>query len=204
MAYPTIAVFDIGNVLVRWDPRNLYQKIFTDPAQTDFFLREVCPPGWNLEQDRGRPWEDGIAEAIRRHPGFSEQIQAFRLRWQETLGGAISDNVRCLERLRANGVPTYAITNFAADTFIEAQGLFPFLKGFDGMIVSGREKLLKPDPAIYRLLLDRYNLKAGDCVFIDDSAHNIEAAAALGFATIHYGLGLDAAGAFRQLGLPVD
>lgn len=202
MTHRTIAVFDIGNVLVRWDPRYLYHKIFTDPAETDFFLSEVCPPAWNLEQDRGRAWEDGIAEAIGRHPGYEPQIKAFRARWQETLGGAIAENVRLLDQLRANGVPTYAITNFAADTFLEAQDLFPFLKGFDGLIVSGREKVCKPDPALYRLLLDRNGLKASDCVFIDDSALNIETAATLGFATIHYGLGLDAAGAFRQFGLP--
>lgn len=198
-----VAVFDIGNVLLRWDPRNLYQNVFDDPARMTFFLDKVCTSDWNLEQDRGRSWPAGEADAIARHPEFTAEIRMFRSRWQETLAGPIDANVAVLEALRRKGVPTYAITNFAADTFAEAQGLYPFLTGFDGIICSGVEAICKPDPRIYQLLLARYALKAGDCVFIDDSAVNIAAAGKLGFKTIHYGLGLDARSAFAQLGLPV-
>ncbi|HRK23940.1 MAG TPA: HAD family phosphatase [Beijerinckiaceae bacterium] len=198
-----IAVFDVGNVLVRWDPRNLFQKVFADPERMDFFLSEVCSPEWNHAQDAGRMWAEAEAEAIARHPAFAREVRLFRGRWHEMIDGPVEANVRLLEGLRRRGVATFAITNFAADTFAETQERYPFLKAFDGIVCSGLEKICKPDPAIYRLLLDRYRLVAKDCVFIDDSAANIAAAAALGFRTVHYGLGLDAAGAFAQLGLPV-
>lgn len=199
----SIAVFDVGNILLRWDPRNLYVKIFDDPDEMAFFLEEVCTGPWNLEQDRGRSWEEAIAEASARHPDYAPAIQAYRARWTEMLGPPIAENVALLETLRAKGVPCYAITNFAADTFALSQARFPFLNGFDGVICSGLEGVVKPDPAIFRLLLERYGLKAEDCLFIDDSAHNVAGAARLGFNTIHHGLGLDAAGAFRQFGFPV-
>lgn len=197
-------VFDVGNVLIRWDPRNLYYKMFRDPAEMEWFLSHVCTGEWNLAQDRGRPWEDAIAMTVREHPRYEAEIRAFRSRWQEMLAGAIEANVRVLDTLRKNGVATYAITNFAADTFREAQELFPFLKGFDGIICSGEEKVCKPDPKIFQLLLERYHLKASSCVFIDDSDKNISQAGKLGFKTVHYGLGINAALAFRQFGLPAD
>lgn len=200
---PSIAVFDVGNILLRWDPRNLYQRIFSDVGRMAFFLDHVCTPEWNIEQDRGRSWADAEAEAIARHPEFTAEIRAYRARWAETVDGPIAANVALLETLRRNGVANYAITNFAADTFAEAQDSFPFLKGFDGVVCSGQEKLCKPGREIFQVLLDRYRLKAEDCLFIDDSAANIATAAAMGFHTIHYGLGLDARGAFAQFGFPV-
>jgi len=200
---PKIAVFDVGNILIRWDQRNLYQKIFGDRRQMEHFLAEVCTNAWNLEQDRGRSWADGEREAIARHPEFEAEIRAFRARWWETLHGPIAEHVALLDALQRNGVPTYAITNFAADTFEETCAAFPFMQRFNGVICSGREGVCKPNPAIYRLLLERFGLNAGDCVFIDDSAANIAAADALGFHTIHYTIGLDSAGAFRQFGFPV-
>lgn len=201
---PTVAVFDVGNILIRWDQRNLYQRIFADRRQMEHFLAHVCTNAWNLEQDRGRSWAEGEAEAIARHPECEAEIRAFRARWWETVGGPIDAHVALLQTLQARGVPTYAITNFAADTFAETCARYPFMQNFHGVICSGEEKVCKPDPAIYRLLLDRYSLSANDCVFIDDSAANIAAAEALGFHTIHYTIGLDAKGAFRQFGFPVD
>lgn len=201
---PTIAVFDIGNVLLRWDPRNLYRKLFSDRSRMEHFLTEVCTPEWNLEQDRGRSWAEAEAEAIGRHPGFATEIRAFRARWHETIPGAIEENVALVETLRKKGVATYAITNFAADTFVEAQARFPVLTGFEGIICSGEERLLKPDPAIFELFLARFGVLARDCAFIDDSAANIATAERLGFHVIHYGIGLDARGAFAQLGFPVE
>lgn len=197
-------VFDVGNVLVRWDPRNLYYKMFREPADMEWFLSHVCTGEWNLAQDRGRSWDDAIAASVREHPRYEAEIRAFRSRWHEMIAGAIEPNVRLLEGFRRNGVPIYAITNFAADTFRETQDRFPFLKSFDGIICSGEEKVCKPDPKIFQLLLDRYHLKAQSCVFIDDSDKNISQASKMGFKTIHYGLGINAASAFQQLGLPVD
>lgn len=203
MSKPRVAVFDVGNILLRWDPRNLYQRIFADPAEMRWFLAEVCPPAWNLEQDRGRSWDAAIAEAIARHPDQRDAITAFRSRWIEMVAGAIDENVALLADLKRNGVPVYAITNFAADTFDEVQVPYPFLASFDGVICSGCEGVVKPHPAIFELFLTRYGLKAGECAFIDDSADNIAGAAALGFHTIHHTLGLDARAAFAQLGFPV-
>ena len=195
-----IAVFDVGNVLIRWDQRNLYRKLF-DKAEMEFFLTEVCSNAWNLEQERGRSWSEAEAEAIARHPKYAPQIRAFRARWSEMLAGAIEENVRILDELRGAGAPVYAITNFAADTFAEAGAMFPFLRGFTGVLCSGEDGVVKPDPAIFSLFLKRYGLSPDQCVFIDDSAANIAAAAKLGFGTIHYSLGLDARGAFQQAGI---
>ena len=197
-------VFDVGNVLVRWDPRNLYYRMFDDPAEMEWFLAHVCTGEWNHAQDRGRPWAEAIEAAVREHPRYETHIRAFRGRWHEMVAGLIDRNVRLLEGFRQRGIPTYAITNFAADTFGETQDRFPVLKGFDGIVCSGEEKVCKPEAKIFHILLERYHLKAEDCIFIDDSDRNISQAARLGFRTIHYGLGIDAALAFRQLGLPIE
>ncbi len=197
-------VFDIGNVLLRWDPRNLYNKLFDDSREMESFLHEVCTETWNLRQDAGYPWDKATAELVTAHPRYETEIRAFRGRWHEMLVGQIDANVALLEGFRRSGVPNYAITNFAADTFKESQQRFPVLRGFDGIICSGDEGICKPDPKIFHLLLERYKLDPGTCVFIDDNAANIRAANTIGFRTIHYGLGVDAAGAFRQFGLPVD
>jgi 2-haloacid dehalogenase len=179
---PTRVVFDVGNVLIRWDPRLIYRGLLADEAAIDDLLSRVLPPEWNLEQDRGRSWAEAEAERIALFPEHADAIRAFRARWRLSVPEAIDGTVAILGRLKAAGVPLYAITNFAADTFEEAKGIYPFLAdSFIDVIVSGRERLVKPDPAIYRLLLDRNGLAAGDCVFIDDSPKNVDAAQALGF-----------------------
>ncbi|HRJ69322.1 MAG TPA: HAD family phosphatase [Beijerinckiaceae bacterium] len=197
-------VFDVGNILLRWDPRNLYRKIFSDPAAMEQFLETICTSEWNLQGDMGRSWRDLTEELVVAHPAHEANIRAYRSRWHEMVIGSIDENVRLLETFKRNGVPLYAITNFSADCFAESQERFPFLKTFDGIICSGVERVVKPDPAIYRLLLDRYGLQAAECVFIDDSEKNIIAASKIGFKTIHYGLGVDSRLAFAQFGLPVD
>lgn len=203
MASPRIVVFDVGNVLVDWNPRFLYRSIFADEAEMEWFLANVCTPAWNLEQDRGRPFADAVAERIALFPQHEAAIRAFDERWPETISGTIPESVALLETLRARGVPDYAITNFSHEKFALAKTRFPFLAGFRGTIVSGEEKLLKPDPAIYRLLLDRYGLHAADCVFIDDSAANVAGARAVGMNALHFtGPGALAVG-LRELGFPV-
>lgn len=183
---PSIVVFDIGGVLLDWDPRYLYRKIFDDPARMEWFLREVCTPAWNLEQDRGRPWAKAIAERIALYPDCADAIRAFDERWIETVSQPLMENVALLETLRGKGVPNYTITNFSAEKFVVACEAFPFLNDFDGAIVSGAEHLLKPDPEIYKLLLDRYHLEAADCFFIDDVAKNVDAARAIGMHAHHF------------------
>ncbi|MET0746109.1 MAG: HAD family phosphatase [Microvirga sp.] len=198
---PTTVVFDVGNVLLRWDPRNLYRTIFDDHEMMETFLSTVCTGQWNLEQDRGRDWDEAVALLVKEHPAHETSIRAFHERWEETVSGVIEENVALLGRLRQAGVPTYCITNFSAPKFALSQARYPFLKGFDGIIVSGDEKLLKPEPEIYNLLLARYGLKAEDCIFIDDSQANVEGARAVGMHAIHFVEPMDLAGALRQHGI---
>ncbi len=183
---PTIVVFDIGNVLLHWDPRLLYRKIFADDAKTEWFLTEVCSPAFNLELDGGRPFSEAIAELTARFPDYAEEIRAYDERWLESVQGPIMSSVEVLETLRQNGVRNYAITNFSAEKFAVARTVFPFLDAFDGIVVSGEERILKPDPAIYRLLLDRYELSPADCLFIDDSLKNVLGARAVGMHAHHF------------------
>ena len=173
-------VFDIGNVLLRWDPRFLYRKIFDDEAEMEWFLAHVCNPAWNLEQDRGRSFGDAVRELTILHPGHAEAIAAYHSRWQETLPHAIDGSVSILEDLKSRGTGLYAITNWNGEKFREAKARFPFLDSFRDIVVSGDERLLKPDAAIYRLLLERNALNAADCLFIDDSAANVKGAEAVG------------------------
>ena len=196
-------VFDIGNVLIEWDPRHLYRRLLPDEAACDRFLAEVCTAAWNIEQDRGRPWAEAIAERIALFPDQAALIRAYSERWHEMVPGEVPGTAALLERLREAGVPLYAITNFSSEKFAEAQARFPVLTRFRDVVVSGAVGLLKPDPAIYRLLLARNGLDAADCLFIDDSEKNVRAAEALGMQAHHF---RDAAGlqaALRAAGLAV-
>jgi 2-haloacid dehalogenase len=196
-------VFDIGNVLIQWDPRHLYRRLLADEADCDRFLAEVCTAAWNLEQDRGRPWAEAIAERIALFPGQADLIRAYSERWHEMVPGEVPGTVALLEQLRAAGVPLYAITNFSCEKFAEAQARFPVLTRFIDVVVSGEVRLVKPDPAIYRLLLERNRLDAAGCLFIDDSAANVRAAEALGMQAHHFRDAAGLAAALRAAGLPV-
>jgi 2-haloacid dehalogenase len=195
-----IVVFDIGNVLLRWDPRFLYERIFDDRSKMESFLSEICTPEWNLELDRGGRFDEAVATLSAKHPNFEAEIRAFDERWLEMIPHAITDNVAVLAGLKAAGRPVYAITNFSAEKFLVARENFPFLDDFDGVVVSAQERLLKPDAAIYQVLFLRYGLRAHDCVFIDDSAANIETALTLGMQAIHFTEGVDVAARLRQCG----
>ena len=177
---PTIVVFDVGKVLLDWDPRYLYRKIFPDAQKMEWFLANVCTDAWNLEQDRGRTFADAVAVLSQQHPEYAAEIRAFDERWHETVPHAIDGTVTLLLKLQASGVPTYCITNFNQDKFRESRARFPFLNSFRGTIVSGEDRLLKPDARIYQLLLSRYGLNAADCFFIDDSPRNVDGARAVG------------------------
>ncbi|MEI8179608.1 HAD family phosphatase [Aestuariivirga sp.] len=179
-------VFDIGNVLVHWEPRALYRKIFASEDQVEWFIANVCNHDWNVEQDRGRSFADAVIEATARFPEHAEAIAAYDLRWHETVLGPIDGTVAILAELKARGTPLYAITNFNQDKFKETLERFAFLGAFRDIVVSGDERVIKPDPAIYRLLLQRNGLAAGDCVFIDDSLKNVTGAQAVGMKAIHF------------------
>jgi 2-haloacid dehalogenase len=179
-------VFDLGGVLIDWDPRYLYRKLLDDEAAVEEFLATVCTPAWNAEQDRGRPFAEGVAELVERHPVHAAAITAYHERWPEMLGGAVGGTVEVLAELRAAGVPVYALTNWSAETFGIARERFEFLEWFDGVLVSGEERMIKPDPAIFRLLLDRFGLDPGATFYIDDSPANVAAADRLGFDAVRF------------------
>lgn len=198
------AVFDLGNVLIRWNPRNLYKKLFGDDVEgMEAFLTEVCHSAWNEEQDRGRTWQAATEEAIARHPGQEMLIRAYRERWEETLDGAIEETVEILDELQANGIRLLALTNWSAETFPIALERFEFLQRFEGIVVSGVEGVIKPSPEIFQLLTSRYDVDRTRAVFIDDHLPNIEGARREGFQAVQF---FDAAQLRRDLvalGLPV-
>ncbi len=175
-------IFDIGKVLIRWEPEKLYRTMFRDDAEVAAFLDETGLLVQNVEFDRGKPFADGIAELVARHPHHADALQAFDSRWIETLNGPIPEAVDILAALRKAGVPTYAITNFSRGKFELALDEFPFLDRFDDIIVSADVKLVKPDPKIFRLLIERQELDPARTLFIDDSAKNIATAQDLGLA----------------------
>ena len=179
-------VFDLGGVLIDWDPRYLYRKLLDEEAAVEEFLATVCTPEWNAEQDRGRPFAEGVAELVERHPVHAAAITAYHERWPEMLGGAVGGTVEVLAELRAAGVPVYALTNWSAETFGIARERFEFLEWFDGVLVSGEERMIKPDPAIFRLLLDRFGLDPGATFYIDDSPANVAAADRIGFDAVRF------------------
>jgi 2-haloacid dehalogenase len=191
-----IVVFDIGKVLIDWDPRHLYRTMFTDDTEMETFLREVCARDWILELDRGKPFAEAVTERIALFPHYEREIRAFDERWHETNRGVIDGSMAILHKLQGNNVPNYAITNFSAEKFEGARKIFPFLDSFDGIVVSGRERLLKPDAAIYVLFLDRHGVAAADCIFIDDSAANVAGAEAVGMHGHHF---VGAGGLAREL-----
>lgn len=175
-------VFDLGGVLIDWNPRYLYRKLLPDPAAVEAFLAEVCTAEWNLEQDAGRSCAEAVAELSARHPDRAELIAAYYGRWPEMLGGAIDGSVAILEELDAAGVPLYALTNWSRETFPVARERFDFLRRFRGIVVSGDEGMAKPDPRLYRTLLDRYRLDPAACLFIDDVDRNVAGARDAGMA----------------------
>jgi 2-haloacid dehalogenase len=194
-------VFDVGNVLIEWDPQHLYRKLIPDAAARARFLAEICTPEWNIEQDRGRLWADAVAERTALFPDHARLIRAFDERWPEMVPGEVPGSVALLEALRGAGVPLYAITNFSAEKFVLAQSRFPFLTQFRDVVVSAEERLLKPDPAIYRVLLERNGLQASRCLFIDDSEKNVRGAEAVGMRAHHFRDAAGLAADLRGLGL---
>lgn len=182
-----IAVFDLGGVLIDWDPRHLYRRLFAgDEAAMEDFLATVCTPEWNRCQDAGRSFAEAEAEAIARYPDKRELITAWLRHFDEMVPGAIEGTVAVLARLRARGVPLYALSNWSAETFGLSRSRFPFLEWFRGIVVSGEERVLKPDPRIFALLLERYGIDPGRAVFIDDSPANTAAAEAIGMHAIRF------------------
>jgi 2-haloacid dehalogenase len=176
-------LFDLGGVLVDWNPRYLYRRMFADEGTMEHFLGNVCTRAWNEEQDAGRPFREGVELLVARHPRHALEIRAYDCRWGEMLKGAIEESVAILAELRGHGVPLFALTNWSAEKFPLARTRFAFLEWFGGIVVSGEERLKKPDPRIYRLAVERFGLEPSRTLYVDDSQANIAAAALLDFKT---------------------
>lgn len=182
----TCVVFDLGGVLIDWNPRHLYRKLIPDPEQMERFLGEVCSDAWRAPFDLGAPMRDAVAELAARHPDARHLIEAYRARWPEMLGGPVDGSVAILEDLRAKVPALYALSNWPAETFPHARARFGFLEWFDGMVVSGEVGMRKPDHGIYRLLLERYRIEPRTTLFIDDLPENLAPAEALGLTGLRF------------------
>ncbi len=180
---PRAVLWDIGNVIVRWDPRTLYSKIFPDPAERDRFLAEVCTMAWHGEHDRGLPMAEGVARLSAQYPQHAEAIAAWKTRWDEMFSGPIPETITAIEALHARGVPMYGLSNLADEVAESTFAMHPAFGLLTDIVVSGREGMIKPDPRIYAIACSRAGLEPGEMLFVDDLPANIAAAAALGFHT---------------------
>jgi 2-haloacid dehalogenase len=179
-------VFDLGAVLIDWDARYLYRSLLPDEDAVAAFLVEVGFDEWNTALDAGRDWDEAVEWLAAHHPNRRNLIEAFRDRWEETLGQAIEPVVEILEELRRGGVRTFALSNWSRRTFDIAEPRFPFLDGFEGVVISGDVGVTKPDERMYRALLDRHGLRPAATVFIDDREDNVAAARRLGITGIRF------------------
>lgn len=178
-------VFDFGGVLIDWNPEYLYKGIFQDEQELTFFLHEVCNAGWNLKQDEGRPFFDGIAELSKKFPQYIDKIELYYTHWIKMIGGEIEQNTSLIKELRLS-YRLFGLTNWSSETFPLVYGKYAFFKDLEGIIVSGKEKLVKPNREIYNLLLSRYGLNPEQSLFIDDSEQNIKTAQKMGFNVVHF------------------
>ena len=186
-----VVVFDIGNVLVRWDRRYLYRKVFEDTERMERFLATALAMDFVSHTDATEDFAAAIAARAKSFPEFAEEIQMFHERWIETLGEPIKENVALLRRLRASGRPVYALSNFAHETFALAERKHEFLSEFDDRIISGHVGFVKPDAGIYEILFKRTGRQPSELLFIDDSPPNVSASESLGMPAIHYDPGVD-------------
>lgn len=180
-------IFDLGGVLIDWSPERLYRKLFTDETAMRTFLSEVCTMHWNEEQDAGRSLQEGTDLLVAQFPEQETYIRAYYSRWEEMLGGALEDTVALFRKLKQNpAYRFYALTNWSAETFGIALRRYDFLGWFDGIVVSGTEKMRKPEPVFYQLLLSRYSVIPQEALFIDDNYRNVLAAQQLGMEVVHF------------------
>jgi len=203
MAEPPIPVFDLGGVFVDWNPIYLFRKLFESEEDAFWFHENICTAAWNLEFDAGEIYSEGVAKLITRFPRYWREIQAYDQRWKETFNGVIQGTIDIHDELVAAEVPTFAITNFSWEKWVTCLPDWPFLEKFDGVIVSGLERLVKPDPRIFRLFCERYGLAPESCVFIDDSEINVIAARKFGMEAIQFTTPQDLREKLIGYGLPL-
>ncbi|MRT92805.1 HAD family phosphatase [Ancylomarina sp. 16SWW S1-10-2] len=193
-------IFDFGGVLMDWDPRYMYRNVFDNETEMEFFLENICNSEWNVKQDAGRSFDEATEELVLKFPKYENQIRIYFSRWIEMIGGAIDENVVLIEDLK-DKYRLFGLTNWSAETFPLVFNEYPFFKELEGIVVSGTEKIVKPDASIYKLLLNRYGLTANESLFIDDNKENIIAANKLGFKTIHLSEKVNLKEEFKKLAL---
>jgi 2-haloacid dehalogenase len=194
------AVFDLGGVLIHWDPRLLYRKMLPSEAAVEQFLSTVCTSEWNAQQDAGRPLGDGVAELVARFPDQALLVEAWRDRLAEMVL-PISGSVELLRELHQREIPLYVLSNWGSEEFEAIRGLFPFLEWFRGILISGDVGVVKPDPQIFGLLVREHRLNPVEVAFIDDHRPNVEAARRLGFQSVLFSSAAELRGQLEQLGL---
>lgn len=184
---PKAIIFDLGNVLIDWNPAYVFEKVIEDEERRKYFFANICTSDWNEEQDAGRLIAEATAELAAKHPEWKTEIEAYYGRWTEMLGGPIDGTVELFRQMKATGrYQFYALTNWSAELFPIALERYEFLHWFDGRVVSGEEKMRKPAPEFYKVLLDRYGLQPEETLFIDDNLRNIKAAEAMGIPSIRF------------------
>ncbi|MGF6938771.1 2-haloacid dehalogenase [Paraburkholderia sp. UCT70] len=201
-------VFDFGGVLIDWSPEYLYRELIPDEVERRWFLTHVCSMDWVIRQDGGQPIVEATDELIARFPDHEPLIRAFYERWHQMVAGVLDDGIALMEKLEAAEVPLFGLTNWSAETFPYAWEHYPVLRRFRDVVVSGRVKLVKPDPAIFaemrrRIELQMPGVEPAELVFIDDNAKNAEAATALGWHGVHHASAAQTEAKLRELGLPV-
>lgn len=179
-------IFDFGGVLVDWDPHRLLDKYFGSRQKADWFIANICTSEWNAEMDGGKPFAVGIAELSAKHPEWSHEIQLYYDRWIEMIGDQIPGMEDLLHELKARGYRLYGLTNWSAETFCLVRHRFPVFDLLDGMLVSGEEKMLKPAPEFFQLLVDRFGINPAESLFIDDNQPNVDGAKAFGIDAIRF------------------
>ncbi len=198
-------IFDLGAVLIDWNPRHLYRKIFKTEEEITWFLDNICTSEWNDEQDAGRSFEEATEELVAKHPEWEVPVRAWYNRWQETIQGPIHETVDILKAIKeSEKYRLYALTNWSAETFPWALNTFDFLHWFEGIVVSGVEKIRKPNPAFYRILFDRHKIDPTKALFIDDNIKNIEAGKLMGLTTIHFQSPVQLKKELSQFGIILD
>jgi len=195
-------IFDLGNVLLDWSPMHVYRDYFDSEEKRNYFFENICTSDWNERQDEGRSIVEATLELIKKHPGWEQPIRDFYGRWTEMLKGPIRGTVEIFRELKESGkFKIYALTNWQTGLFDIALVRYDFLHWFDGRVVSGEEKTRKPFPEFYQRLLDRYNVKPSEALFIDDSLRNVKAAEGLGIKSIHFENAEQLRGELISLGL---
>ncbi|MFN3511817.1 MAG: HAD family hydrolase [Phenylobacterium sp.] len=183
---PKAVLWDVGNVIVRWNPRTLYEKFFEEPAECDRFLSHVCTMEWHVRHDLGVTFEENRKPLLDEFPEYAEAILAWEQRWWEMFSGTIAEAEAAIEALHARGVPQFVLSNMSHEVFDGITAMSPAFRRIEGFVISANEKLMKPQPEIYQRACERFGCAPEDFLFVDDSAWNIAAAAELGFDTLHF------------------